>query len=159
MFAPVDRHEVWSQAVLACAAPVPLQALTVRPVTPLVSPACRQAAGEAPLWQLFHAIAFPYPPHSFCSVMASYCSFAMDFRLPTSPQAHLLTMLPCVEPAEHEGAMMAPQPDLTSDPAPSQVLNSLEEGPHTHQRGIISFLKTCYGPATLRLGIITLPYR
>lgn len=84
VFVPEEKHKVFSKAALACVARLSLQVLTV----PLnKSTGLPKPAGKLQGKFLYgsHPIAFPYPPHSFWSVMTSYCSLHSCLRLPTSP--------------------------------------------------------------------------
>lgn len=82
VFAPEEKHKVFSKAALACVALLSLQVLTV----PLNKSASIQPAGKLQEKFLYgsRAIVFPYPPHSFWSVMTSHC-LRSCLRLPTSP--------------------------------------------------------------------------
>ena len=84
VFVPEDRHKVFSKAALARVAFLSLHVPTV-PFSKSTS--IPKPAGKLQGKFLYgsHPIAFPYPPHSFCSVMTSYCSLHNCLRLPTSP--------------------------------------------------------------------------
>lgn len=84
MLAPEDRHKVFSKAALARVALLSLQVLTA-PLSKSTS--LPKSAGKLQGKFLYgsHPIAFPYPPHGFCSVMTSYCSLCNDLRLSASP--------------------------------------------------------------------------